>query len=473
MMNRMWVAICVSLFCFCSAVHASRDLVAEMLDVGQTVAVVPQGGGETVLFAIGRSAQSGQANQDREKARAFAYDELAAFLKGTNVGSSTSIRLEASDRGSSESFLSQVRTEASAFLRGIEVYRSGSFRGDVFVVLKASSRATRFSAEISAGMASNEVVSTGSGSMQSGLERARRTALEEALRNAVAQFSGVSSASRASVTDADILRSQVSSRSKGVVSKYRVLEERQEGDSFTIRIAAIVTEETARTSEQVVQAIKDNLGRPGFFIVGAAPTVRTHIEAILRSGNYDIVSDRSSARFVLTVASGFEEFPSIGGLRGRRTNLELRLFDTVSSQQLEVVVADPSKTVEVSENPHAREATSLRYAFEDVKDRFLKLVSAQLVDQFNNGARVQIKLDGFDRMRMVDVFHDLLKDLPGVRSVSMRPIVGNSVVFDVFYAGDPGELQLGALRNAERFRLFGLKIRNRDFEGISFTLANK
>ncbi len=473
-MREFFVTVIVCGFFLVSGSARGQDnLVKEMLGVGQTVAVVPLPSGETALFAIGRSARTGVVNQDREKARAFAYDELASFLKGTDLKSKSEVRLEMKDGVARDSIFSQVRTEASAFMRGVEVFRSGTFEGDVYVVLKASSRAVRFSAEISSLMASNEVIASGIGSLEGGIERARRVALEEALRNAVAQFSGVASASRSSITDGVELRSQVSSRSKGSVSRFRVLEERTENSTFTIRIAAIVTDESARSSSEVVQAIKDNLGRPSFFIATATGDARTHIESLLREGNYDIAGDRGSARFIVTVKVGFEEFPSIGGMRGRKTNLELRIFDTVSSQQLQLIVADPDKTVEVSDNPFVRESRSLKFAVEDVKDRFLRLVSAQMVDQFNNGARVQVKLDGFDRMRMVDIFQNLVKDLPGVRNVNMRPVVENSVIFDVFYGGDPGELQLAILRNAERFRLHGLKIRSRDFNGISFTLANK
>lgn len=454
------------------ALTAASDRIAEMLSFGQTLAVVRDSNAGHVVYAIGRTPATGTENRDRELARTYAYEELAGFLKGRRVKANDRVRVELKGDQLEQSFFSSIETQVDAMLRAVEVDRTGRYSDDFYVVLKVSSRVAEISRKLSASLGSDEVTATGVASLQPGLERARRIALEDAQRNAVAQFSGVASVSRSSVTDGTEVRSRTSARSKGFVSSYRVIDERAENGFFTIRIVAKVREGDNRSNE-TVQAVLDNVGRPTFFVQTDHSEAKRQMEALLRKSKLDVASGASAARFIVKIEINPEEFRSIGGMTGRRTSLSLRLLDRMSSEQLEVVAGDPSDTLEVSDSPTIREQRSLELALEGTVPQFLKAVTARITDQFDNGSRVSVKLAGFERMRTVDLFRELLEDIPGVRSVHLKPLQEAVADFDVFYSGDPAELQMLALRSAERFRLYGLRLRRSSGEGIQFTVGNK
>lgn len=447
---------------------AVADPVGEMVSKGQTISVLEDPNRGRSVLAIGFSDQTRNRNQDVEIARNIAFEELAGFVSGRTVASDSRVFFEMRDGTSREEFMSSIQTNAEATLRAIETERVGNHQNRVFVVLRISPSTIDFSSEIRSAMASNEIIVTGTASLDAGLDRARRLALEDALRSAVSQFGGVATAARSSVTDQTRLRSQISSRSRGSVSSYRVLSEKSEGAYFHVRIAAIVTEGDER-SEDIVAAIQDNLGRPGYFLQADSRLLRSELEKLLRDGGFHIVTDRSAARFVVNATTQIEEFPSVGGVTGRTTALTIRVQDVFSTEQLHVFENDPSQTLQVSTNDALRERRSLNFAIEELAAEFKSSLASGLADQFQHGARVTVSLSGFDRLRMVDMFQTMLEEMPNVRSVAMRPIQGHSVTFDVFYYGNPTELQTNVLQNAQRHRLFGLRLRSNSSDSIAFT----
>jgi len=447
---------------------SSADPIGEMVSLGQSIRIYEDSQRGRSLLAIGFSDQTGNRNQDIEIARNIAYEELAGFVSGRTIVSDSRVYFEIKDGVAREEFMSSIRSNTEATLRAVETERVGNRQNRVFVVLRVSPTTIAFSNEIQRAMESNEIIALGVASLDVGLDRARRMAIEDALRSAVSQFGGVATAARSSITDQSQLKSQISSRSRGSVSSYRIIDEKSVGGFVQIRIAAIVKEDDDR-SEDVVAAIQDNLGRPGYFLEADSELLRAEIEKLLRDGSYHLVTDRSAARFTIAASTQAEEFPSVGGVTGRTTALTLRVYDVFSAEQLHVFQNDPAQTLQVSTNHSLRERRSLSFAIEGIADDFKNSLAAGLTDQFQHGARVTVSLSGFDRVRFVDMFKQLLEDLPDVRSVSMRPIQGQTVIFDVFYHGNPAELQTGVLKNAQRHRLFGLRLRGNSSEGLAFT----
>jgi hypothetical protein len=442
--------------------------ITEMVAMGQTIRVIDDPERGRSVLAIGFSEITGNRNQDVEIARNVAFEELAGFVSGRTITSDSRVFFELRDGVGREEFMSSIQTNVDATLRAVETERVGDHHSRVFVVLRVSPSVIGFSSEIRNAIASNEIIASGVASLDAGLDRARRLALEDALRSAVSQFGGVATAARSSVSDHTQLRSQISSRSRGSVSSYRVLEEKSEGGYFQIRIAAIIAEEDDRSAD-IVSAIQDNLGRPGYFVRTTNPLLRAELEKLIRDGGFHLVTDQSAARFVINATSQIAEFPSVGGITGRTTALTIRVQDMFSAEQLHVFENDPSQTLQVSTNEDLRERRSLNFAIQEISDDFKTSLAAGLRDQFQHGARVTVVLSGFDRIRMVDMFQNLLEEMPDVRSVATRPIQDQSVTFDVFYHGNPTELQTNVLKNAQRHRLFGLRLRGDSPDAIAFT----
>jgi len=458
----------IGFVCLCAMATAHADRIPTMLENGQTVTVYQDPERGPTIMAIGVSESTGNRNRDMEMARAFANEELAGFIAGRTVVSDTRVAFESIDGVSREVFMSSVSTNVEALLRGVETEASG-VRGDiVYVAVRVSTEAVQFSASVRDAMASNEIISRGTAALDMGLDRARRLALEDALRGAISQFGGVATAARSSVTDATDLRSTISTRTRGSVSSYRILEETERDGTMIIVIAAIVVEDDPR-DDDMAAAIQDNLGRPGYFIDSDSPALHAEIERMLRAGDFYQVRDRSAARFVIVADMHIDEFPSVGGITGRTTQVSIRVLDSFSSEQLASLSNDPSDTLQVSNRESVREQRSLGFAIEQIDTEFKRALRANLVDQFEHGARVTVRLSGFDRMRIVDMFQSMLEEMPDVNGVAMRPIDGQHAVFDVFYHGNPSELQTAVLRDAQRHRIFGLRVRPGAAEALEFT----
>lgn len=454
---------------FSSSVMADQQPIKDMIADGQAIRVVDDSERGRSVLAIGFADQSGNRNQDVEIARNIAFEALAGFVEGRTVVSDSRVYFEMADGESREEFMSSIRTNVEATLRAIETEKVGSAGDRVYVVLRVSPSSIEFSNEIRGAMASNEIIAKGISSLESGLDRARRLALDEALRSAVSQFGGVATAATSSVTDQTELRSQISSRSRGSVSSYRIIDERSQDGYYYVEIAAIVVENDER-SEDMQAVIQDSLGRPGYFLDRINDTLlKAELEKLLKDGNFHVVTDRSAARFIIEATTAVEEFPSVGGVTGRTTALTIRVFDTFSSEQLHVFENDPANTLQVSTQEQLRERRSLGFAIDEIADLLKESLATGQADQFENGARVTVSLAGFDRMRLVDMFETMLEEMPQVNGVSIRPIVDKKATFDVFYQGNPAELPTEVLRNAQRHRLFGLRVRSGVDDEIAFT----
>ena len=468
-MKNIWLIFLGLAVFYCSFAIADEQSIADMVANGQTVRVIDDRDRGRSVLAIGFSDQTGSRNQDVEIARNIAFEELAGFLEGRTLTSDSRVYFEMKDGESREEFMSSIRSNVEATLKAVETEKVGSAGDRVYVVLRVSPSSIEFSNEIRGMMASNEIVAKGVSSLESGLDRARRLALDEALRSAVSQFGGVATAATSSVTDQTDLRSQISSRSRGSISSYRIIEEKSEDGYYYVEIAAVVVEDDERT-EDMQAVIQDSLGRPGYFLdINDNALLRSELEKLLEDGGFYVVTDRSAARFIIEADAAVDEFPSVGGVTGRTTALTIRVFDTFSAEQLHVFENDPADTLQVSTQERLRERRSLGFAIEGISEDIKESLASGQADQFENGARVTVSLAGFDRMRLVDMFETMLEEMPQVNSVSIRPIADKKATFDIFYQGNPAELSTEVLRNAQRHRLFGLRLRSDANDEIAFT----
>lgn len=468
-MKNIWLIFLGLVIVHCSSAMADEQSIADMVANGQSVRVIDDSERGRSVLAIGFSDQSDNRNQDVEIARNIAFEELAGFLEGRTVTSDSRVYFEMKNGESREEFMSSIRTNVEAMLKAVETEKVGSAGNRVYVVLRVSPSSIEFSNEIRGMMTSNEIVAKGVSSLESGLDRARRLALDEALRSAVSQFGGVATAATSSVTDQTDLRSQISSRSRGSISSYRIIEEKSEDGYYYVEIAAVVVEDDERT-EDMQAVIQDSLGRPGYFLeIANNGLLRSELERLLEDGGFYVVTDRAAARFIIEADSAVEEFASVGGVTGRTTALTIRVFDTFSSEQLHVFENDPADTLQVSTQERLRERRSLGFAIEGISEDMKASLASGQADQFENGARVTVSLAGFDRMRLVDMFETMLEEMPQVNSVSIRPMTDQKATFDIFYQGNPAELSTEVLRNAQRHRLFGLRVRSDASDEIAFT----
>lgn len=442
--------------------------VNEMLDIGQTTAVYRSSSQGLCAVGVGLASATNSDNKDRAIARANAMDELGGLISGRSVSAETFSTFESNNGVSQEAFRSVVSTNSQSFLKGATVTDSGRFGSDRYVVVQACEKQIRNAQALAIDMSNNQIVALGYSSLSGGVERARRIALDSALRNAVSQYSGVSTASQTTVEDADNLRSRMATRTRGVVESYRILEEGKVSGEYRVEISAIVVE--APESNQVsMEAIQENLGRPSVFVDARDSHVRSALDEVFASNNFDVTRDRSSARFIVEVDSEVIEQKTLGEMIGRQTSLNIRVKDVLSADDSIVISNDPSTSLEVSNIEGLRASRSALYAVESIQDQLLNSLAGDIVDQFNNGAKVRISFSNFGKLRFVEGFLTLLEGLPLTKKASLRPVENGVAYYDLLYLGDPSELQLLIVKASVKHKLFGLKAKNRQETGLDFT----
>ena len=461
-MKRLFIAV------LCAACGAQASLVDDMLEEGRTVALYQDKQSGLCVGAIGYAPLTAKATRDLEIARTAAITELSGFIEGRNVSASERSVFSSVDGKVRDAFMSEARTNIKAYLRAVEVVQSGKFGRERYAFARVCKNHIQVSKELKAQLQDNTVQAAGMADLSQGKEKARRMALDDALRNAVAQYHGVTSAAQSTVQDGEDLRSKMATRSSGAVSKYKIVKETIVNGTVRIEIIAEVTEKKVDPKDLNL-AVRESLGRPSIYIDTKDSLARTELKKLLVANDYEVTKDKRQARYIMKVDSEVMEEPTLADMLGRRTTLTLTLKDRMSADEAIVIQNDPNDSLEASDNARLRATRSMQYAVKSIEKELLGELQGEMLDQFQNGTKVLVSFKNFGKMREVDRLRELLESLPLTKQVSLRPVDGGTAYYDVLYLGDPNELQMLALKGAVKHRLNGLKAKNRGEEGIEFT----
>lgn len=462
--------ICAALFGTLISVQAKEPSIATMLNEGQVVSVYRDPDFGLCVGAVGIADRSSSKARDLEIAKTNAIENLSGYLSGTRVIAQTKMHLESVNGKASDSFLSDVRTNVKAYLRAVEVVRSGTANGTRFAFARVCQNSANISDQLRGVLRDNTVRAVGIASLDLGREKARRMALDDAVRNAVTQYSGVTTTSSTTVQNATDLQSKMATRTKGIVSKYTVVTEEASQGVYRIEIVATVEEQKAETNPAVMaQAVRENMGRPSIYVDAKDQLAREIFEELLKKNHFDVTRKAKMARYIMTVNSTYEEEPVLEDMIGRRTTLNVSVKDRMSPDVAVQLSNDPAQSTEASDNIQIRARRSMQYAVDSIKDQLLGSLDGQTVDQFNNGSKVLIAFHRFGRLREAENMVKLLESFPLTKKVSLRPIESNIAYYEVIYLGDPSELQMMAVKAAPKYRLNGLKALNQNGSGLDFT----
>ncbi len=413
--------------------------------------------GRTVI-AIGLGMHR-KANVAQEMARQDAMKSLTAFLKGERVSSVE--RASQSWKGdvAMQDYYSAITTNVQGSLKAAWNFKAGEHEGMTYSVMVISERSKDFSDVLN--KRGGTIEARGIASLSSGVESARATALNNALRSAVEQYGGVQMAAKTTIENAESYRAKLSSVSSGHVSRYKVTDEYQRGGNYYVIIAAEVSD-TPPDGKKTIAAIQENMGRPSFAIKTDNAEVSRLLRELLAASNFEVASSPQSARYLINASVSKYEYKAMAGMTGLQTTIKVRISDRFGKDDLINISTDPNESVEISDSSTLREQNSLKYAMEDLQPKLVGAIQKQFVNQFNNGAKIAVSLKNFDRMRDVDELKACLESLPLTKSVSVQPIQNRTARYDVIYLGDPASLQLDVLKKSRSFRLRGLRARSSD-----------
>lgn len=134
----------------------------------------------------------------------------------------------------------------------------------------------------------------------------RDDAIKQALRKALEQGAGVQIASFSQARDFVLIRDTIYSRAAGIVSEYRILEERPvPGGTFLVRIEATVRPEAVAEAWGEVQNLLDQVGRPKIMVwideridgrLQEDSIVASRIEELFVKAGFDLVARQALGR---------------------------------------------------------------------------------------------------------------------------------------------------------------------------------
>jgi len=456
---------------FLSSANVLADLdgkINKMLNNGQGVAMYNSKATGVTIISIGQG-QNRRANVAIDMAKQEATKNLLAFLKGERISATEKAVTSYQGGEVFESYYSSMSTNVNGAIKSAYMYKSGHYDGLQYAAVIISERSKDISQVFKDRESNPMITARGFAAMRNGVGKARTLALEQALRNAVEQYGGVSMASKTTIENAERYRSKLSAVSKGVVKRYSVTQEKRQGNSYMVEIAAEVVEEL-EGGEQSIDAIKESLGRPSFFLAIEDTRLSAMIKKILINNEFEITPVVRMAKYkvVATVDKLEMPMPAMPAMMGLRTTITVNVKDKHNRQDILMVENDPTETIEVSANKSLRERRSYGYAMDLIKEDFTKAINKHFAKSFQEGQKVLVMLDGFDRMRDVDELRVCIESLPLAKSVSTGTIERRSVMYEVIYLGNPNDLQMAIMKKSREFRLRGLRAKNNNTGIITF-----
>ncbi len=458
----------ISLLLSTQALAGLDSKINQMLHNGQGVAMYNSQETGVAIISIGQGLNP-RGNIAIDMAKQEATKNLLAFLKGERISATEQAMTAYSGDDVVESYYSKMRTDVNGAIKSAYMYKSGQYDGYQYAAVIVSERSKNISQAFADRKSNPMITARGFASMRNGIGKARTLALEQALRNAVEQYGGVSMASKTSIENGDKYRSKLSAVAKGVVKQYKVTKEQKEGRDYMVEIAAEVVEEL-EGGMQSIDAIKENLGRPSFFLAVKDERLYKILRKILVNNDFEVTNvERMAKYFVIASVDKLEmPMPAMPDMMGLRTTITVNVKDKHNRQDILMVENDPTDTIEVSANKSIRERKSYGLAMELIEQDFTKAINQHFSKSFQEGQKVLVALDGFDRMRDVDELRECIESLPLTKSVSAGTVDSRSVIYEVIYLGNPNDLQLDIMKKSREFRLRGLRAKNTNSGIITF-----
>ena len=450
----------------------SADLgrrIDNMLKDGQQVALYKDRGLGRAVISIGFAQHSNQ-NVAIDMAKQEAMKYLASFLKGEQVSATSVAEQKYIGDLVEETYYQNMQSTIDASLKAAYFYKSGRYEGSTYSVVIISEKSNVAADYFKSKESQNVILAKGFSSLSEGIAKARNKALNQALRSAVEQYAGVQMASKTSIENAEQYKGKLASVSKGFVKRYEIKKEYQEDGNYIIEIIAEVSEEDP-DSKSSMEAIKESMGRPSFFIKGDDQRLQDMINQVLSDNELDITPDKNRAKYIINSKVKKHEYsiPSSNKMKGLQTTITIRVVDKYSGDDFINIANDPENSIEISASDEVRERNSYSYAMEELKDKLIKEIRKHFVSTFSNGTKVTVKLVDFDRMSDVNELKECIDSLSLTKSVSVSPVEGRTVTYEVLYLGNPSDLQLDIMKKSREYRLKGLIVKSNKDGQIWFT----
>lgn len=303
-----------------------------------------------------------------------------------------------------------------------------------FALLLAGCSATRKSA-LNSAYETEVVEAEGTAPIVNGdVEGARKTALGEAMKNALGLVVGIYVSQEAMVSKAILIDDTITSQTEGYIEKYETLKEGRDGDFYKTKIRAHVRKEDLAAKIGKLENEPQKLGNPviGFDITESVdgkeqPTEYAALELKSRFAEAGFMTGEKDKADILvkgSVKSDFNTREGLGGFTSYRAGLSISAVKQGSGETLSAL-QETAGGIDLNEAAAARAAiiNSAKKAGDELKERVLKALRATSV--------VRVSLSKVTSMNQLSDFIKSVRNIPLVRDCWLRSMAGGAAAIDV------------------------------------------
>lgn len=401
--------ICLSVWVFLlsyspdskSIEHNFEPLINQMLLNGIPLEIGSNHQSGQFVLAIGLSELSDQ--NAREDAKLKALSEIGEFLQGTQVSRQTVITetqvLNHDQTEYSHQFYDEIRSQFQGHIEAARIIKQGQHDNLHYVVVLLSTNGhteqqqiidkTNLSVDNTLVLNSTtdstprpillNVIGYASTSRKSKKE-ARQLALEDAFINAINQVNGLSIESQTNKFNRSI-EIATSTRSRGYIESYKIVDEKVEGRDYKIELSATVNRHKLKQDNQ---AFLSQFLHARFAINSNNPIIKAWFTDQLLPLGFRLLTDQNQASHVFKVELNQTEIVDQYQQSGYQTSIQLALIDVASTEILFTLSTNPNKSSVYTKPPERALALSLQAAFRSIEKRLEKEIIEALVKRLDN-----------------------------------------------------------------------------------------
>lgn len=313
-----------------------------------------------------------------------------------------------------ESFTKWSREDAQALLAGmriVKVFVDGDLMKAVALLTQKTTDAAAKMKAATAGERPNTVEASGEGAT-------KKEAIDAACRSALEQVNGVNTVASGATMDDAMVRSRIYSDVQGLVSNYRVISEKQEGEKWYVAIVAVIDKEDL---QETYGAQLKSIGDPLFFVSGDNPNVVKLMSDYFIQKGFKTTTNKGTSDYKIELKTLFEEITDpVDGGKGTQLLLTAVCFDK-AGVQLFSIENDPRKACSYSGSPTRQTQICVKKAVKQVGKPLHARLQKAISDLINNGRTVRMVFRNVTTKEQTGFIEQLVtqvNDIPGAGSAT-------------------------------------------------------
>ncbi|MBU2574533.1 MAG: flagellar assembly protein T N-terminal domain-containing protein [Elusimicrobia bacterium] len=281
---------------------------------------------------------------------------------------------------------------------------------------------------------------------------AKKTALHEAMKNALGLVVGIYVSQEAMVAKAILINDTITSQTEGYIEKYEILKEETAGEFYKTRIRAHVRKEDLSAKLKNLESEPQKLGNPviGFDIAedmdGKAQKTN-YAELELKNTFADagfMTGEKEKADILIkgSVKSQFNTGDGLGGFISYRAALSVAAVKQGSGETL-AALQETAGGIDLNKSAAAKAAiiNAAKRTGEELKEKVLKGLREK--------SMVRLSLLKVEGMNQLSDFLKSLRNIPMVRGCWLRSLTGDTASIDVgLRKGNASDLSQLLMKNA-------------------------